>query len=179
MPPRADPPEAGRGRGRGRGGGDRGRGRGRGGGDRGGDRGGFRGGGDRGFGRGRGGGDRGFGRAGGDRGHGRGGGDRGFGRGGNRGRRGGFPAGGPPAGGPVARAGSSPSLPAPHVEAVGVPRPSYGSAGTSTRVISNHVEVQLTQGMIYHYDGASSSSILSEYLIDSPAAPSAALQLVS
>ena len=76
---------------------------------------------------------------------GRGGGDPGFSRGG------GFPAGGPPAGGPVGRACSSSSLPAPHVE------------------------VQLTQGLIYHYDGASTSSILPKYLIDSPAAPSAAI----
>ena len=98
-----------------------------------------------------------------------------FSRGGNRGRGGGFLAGGPPAGGPVGHPGSSSSLLAPHVEAVGVPRPSYGNAGTLIRLYSNHVEVQLTQGLIYHYDGASSPSILPKYLIDSPAAPSAAI----
>ena len=166
MPPRADPPEAGRGgrgreRGGFRGGGDRGFGRGRGGGDRGGGREGE----DRGRGRGRG-------RGGGNRGGGRGGGDRGCGRGGNRGGRGGFPAGGPLAGG---RADSSSSLPAPHLEAVVVPHLSSGNAGTPITVYSNYVEVQPTQGMIYHYDGASSSSSLPEYLIDSPAAPSAAI----
>jgi hypothetical protein len=111
------------------------------------------------------------GRGGGDRGGGSSGGDRGGFCGG-----GGFPAGGHPAGGPaVGRVGVSPSLPAPHVEAVGVPRPSYGNAGMPISLYSNHVEVQLTQGMIYHYDGASSSSIPREYLIDSPTAPSAAI----
>ena len=193
MPPRAEPPEAGRGRG-GRGG-DRGRGRGRGhGGGGGGDRGGFRGGGDRGGFRGgedrggfRGGGDRGGFRGGGDRGDFRGGGERGRGRGRGRGERGGgrgggdrgfgrggaFPAGPPHAGPPLSV--GQPSLPAAHVEATGVRRPGFGNAGTPIRLYSNHVEVQLNLGMIYQYDGTSNSSLRREYGIDSLASPSFAI----
>src|SRR6267142_2185101 len=98
-------------------------GRGRGG-DRG--RGGFRG-----DGRGRG--DRGRGR--GDRGAPRGGGGRGRGRG--------------AAVGPT----TPPPLPAAHVEALGVKRPGYGNRGQWIALESNHVEVKLSKGIIYHYDG--------------------------
>jgi hypothetical protein len=157
MPPRAAPPEAGRGRG-GRGGGrggerggERGGGRSRGrGGGRGGERGGGRGG-DRGGGRGgfrggfRGGGDRGAGR-------GRGGGGRGRGRGAGSGAGGATPAGGPQL--LTGREGSPPRLPADHIQAVGVRRSGYGNAAERRiMVYSNHVNVELDQGTVHHYDG--------------------------
>ncbi|KAF8268486.1 hypothetical protein EI94DRAFT_1151486 [Lactarius quietus] len=62
-----------------------------------------------------------------DAGRGRGGGDRGGFRGGP-GDRGGFRSGGRGRG------------------------PGYGNAGTPIRLISNHVAVQLTEGMVYQYD---------------------------
>jgi eukaryotic translation initiation factor 2C len=95
----------------------------------------------------------------GERGGGGGGGERAGGRG-FRGSDRGFGGGAIPAGGPalaVGHMGHSPPLPAAHVEAIGVRRPGYGHAGMPIRPYSNHVVVELTQGMIYHYDGTSSS----------------------
>ncbi|KAH9023196.1 argonaute-like protein [Lactarius hengduanensis] len=121
---------------------------GRGGGDH---RGGFRGGsGDRGGGGGRGRG---------ERGGGRGGGGGGF---GNRGRGGVLPAGGPSLS--VGHAGPPP-LPAAQVEAIGARRPGYGNAGDPIRLFSNHVAVELAQGMIYHYDGTSNLSSSLEVIL--------------
>jgi hypothetical protein len=48
---------------------------------------------------------------------------------------------------------STPPLPLDHVDAIGVRRPGYGNAGRYTKLVANHVEVELKQGMIYHYDG--------------------------
>lgn len=163
MPPRA-PSDAGRGgrgghggeRGGGRGGTDRGNGRGRGGTDRGDGRGR----GNRGRGRGRG--DRGGPRGGADRGGPRGGGGRGRGRGAI------IDAGGAvvEAGGaivetsgyplpvnPTLFSGRTGPLPAEHIQAIGVKRRQYGNAGKVIKLRSNHVEVQLNQGTVYHYDG--------------------------
>lgn len=176
MPPRAAPSDGGPGRGgrggrggergRGRGSGERGRGRGggeRGGGRGGSERGGGRGGSDRGNGRGRG---NGFGRGRGDGGGPRGGGDRGGPRGGGgrgRGRgRGAFvePGGAAVAAGghplpvmPTLSSGRTGPLPVDHIQAIGVKRQQYGNAGELIKLRSNHVEVKLDQGTIYHYDG--------------------------
>ncbi len=129
----------------------------------GGDRGGFRGGGDHGGGRGRG-----------VRGGGRGGESRGFSHGSNRGRGGALPAGGPSLS--VGHAGPPPPLPAAHVEAIGVRRPGYRNAGTPIRLYSNNVAVELTQGMIYHYDGTSNHCPPSlGCVIDRSATPSVAI----
>ena len=176
MPPRAAPSDGGPGRGgrggrggergRGRGGGERGRGRG--GGERGGGRGGSergrgRGGSDRGNGRGRG---NGFGRGRGDGGGPRGGADRGGPRGGGgRGRGRGRGAYVEP-GGAIVGAGGHPlpvmptlssgrtgPLPVDHIQAIGVKRRQYGNAGELIKLRSNHVEVKLDQGTVYHYDG--------------------------
>jgi hypothetical protein len=146
MPPRGTSPEAGRGRG-GRGGRGGGRGGFRGG------RGGFRGGDDRGSGRGRG-------RGRGDRGAGGGSG------GGNRGRsRGaGGPSGATPSYGPQLELTShreTLQIPDVHIQAIGEKRKGYGTAAERrVRVISNHVEVKLDQGFIYHYDGMYNSPFL-------------------
>jgi hypothetical protein len=40
----------------------------------------------------------------------------------------------------------------------GVGRPGYGNAGRQIKLFSNHVEVKLDHGMIYHYDGIYLSS---------------------
>jgi hypothetical protein len=153
MPPRITP-DASRGHG-GHGRGERGGGRGS---ERGGERGGWHGGDSRaGRGRGRGGsrgsfrGDarerdgRGVGRSRGDRGATRGGGGRGRGTG----------------------ASNPPLPPAPHVQAIGVRRPRCGNSGQWIKLKSNHVEVTLDQGTIYHYDGMYlSSSIKYAWLND-------------
>ncbi|KAI0250548.1 hypothetical protein BJV78DRAFT_1283159 [Lactifluus subvellereus] len=71
-------------------------------------------------------------------------------RGGTPSHGGGAPGTGPPASsGPVV---SRSLIPAPHVRAIGVKRPGYGSAGTSIKVITNHFETEFNQGIIYHYD---------------------------
>ncbi|KAH9022386.1 hypothetical protein EDB83DRAFT_2555670 [Lactarius deliciosus] len=126
MPPKATPPEAGRG------GGDRGGGRD---GGRGGDRGGFRGGsGDRGGGDGRGRG---------ERGGGRGGGGGGF---GNRSCGGVLPAGGPSLS--VGHAGPPP-LPAAQVEAIGPRRPRYVILPEKDRPIEwNHQIIHALQTQV-------------------------------
>jgi hypothetical protein len=49
-------------------------------------------------------------------------------------------------------------LPAPHVESTGVRRPGFANRGRRIILRSNHVEVELNQGTIYHYDGACLSS---------------------
>src|SRR6266702_4234083 len=117
---------------------------------------------------GRGGGDRGGGRGRGERGGGRGSGGGGFSRGGYRGRGGALPTGGP--------SGPPPPLPAAHVEPIGSRRPGYGNAGTPIRLYSNHVAVELAQGMIYHYDGTSNPCPPSlERVIDRPATSSIAI----
>jgi hypothetical protein len=161
MPPRITP-DAGRGHGRG------GRGRGERGGGRGGERGGgcsgglggWRGG-DSGAGRG---GERG-GSRGGFRGDARGRDERGVGR--SRGDRGAARGGGGRSRGRGTGASNPPLLPAPHVQAIGVRRPGYGNSGQWIKLKSNHVEVTLDQGTIYHYDGMYlSSSIKDAWLND-------------
>ncbi|KAJ8580661.1 argonaute-like protein [Rhizopogon salebrosus TDB-379] len=91
------------------------------------------------------------------RGGGGGRGGRGGGRGGPRGGpppRGG-PRGGPPQAGP-AGGRSTPSgpsaLPGTHVQAVGVKRPGYGTAGRAVTVFSNFFKVSLPESVIHHYD---------------------------
>ena len=147
MPPRFFSPDAGRGRGRGGG-----RGSERGGRGRGGERGGS-GGSDRGDSRGRGnwgGRGRGGPRGGADRGGFRGGGGRGRGRGAG----GAVEAGGLPLPDiPQLSAGRTGPLPADHIQAIGVKRQQYGNAGRFIKLRSNHIEVELKPGMVYHYDG--------------------------
>jgi eukaryotic translation initiation factor 2C len=50
-------------------------------------------------------------------------------------------------------AGRTGPLPAEHVQAIGVKRRGYGNAGKLVRLRSNHIEVNLKQGTVYHYDG--------------------------
>jgi len=88
-------------------------------------------------------------------------------RGGGRGRggaRGGPPRGGPPRGGPpgaAARASATSSappsgaLPGAHVEAVGVRRSGYGTAGRVINVLANFFTMASPERNIHHYDGAS------------------------
>jgi hypothetical protein len=142
MPPRITP-DAGRGRvGRDRS--ERGGGRGS---ERGGERGGWRGG-DSGAGRGRGrGGSRGS-----FRGEARERDERGVCR--SLGDRGAAHGGGGRGRGPDA---SNPT-PAPYVQAIGARRPRCGNSGQWIKLKSNHVEVTLDQGTIYHYDGMYLSS---------------------
>lgn len=66
-------------------------------------------------------------------------------------------------GAPVLRGGSSrgggvvarPGLPNPgnHVATIGVKRTGFGRGGHHTEVYTNHYEVSIPQGIIYHYDG--------------------------
>lgn len=85
---------------------------------------------------------------------------------GGRGRgRGGPARGGPPRGGPpgaAARATSSapPSgaLPGAHVQAVGVRRSGYGTAGRAITVLANFFSMASPDSHIHHYDGASYSN---------------------
>ncbi|KAH7914195.1 argonaute-like protein [Hygrophoropsis aurantiaca] len=85
-----------------------------------------------------------------------GGGGRGGGRGAPRGggppgRGGGPPRGGAPVaiGGPVTPGGA---LPGNHVQAVGVKRPGFGTAGKPIVVASNFFNISLPDSIIYHYD---------------------------
>ncbi|KAG1790006.1 uncharacterized protein HD556DRAFT_756886 [Suillus plorans] len=87
-----------------------------------------------------------------------GGGGGGGGRGGRGGGRGG-PRGGPPprggpAGGRTVHAPTGPAaLPGSHVQAVGVKRPGYGTAGRAVTVFSNFFKISLPESVIHHYDG--------------------------
>jgi hypothetical protein len=54
---------------------------------------------------------------------------------------------------PTLSSGRTGLLPAEHIEAIGVKRRKYGNAGRVIKLRSNHVEVKLDQGMLYHYDG--------------------------
>lgn len=78
------------------------------------------------------------------------------GRGRGGGARGGPPRGGPP--GATARATSSvpPSgaLPGAHVQAVGVRRSGYGTAGKAINVLANFFTIASPESNIHHYDGA-------------------------
>ncbi|KAK7689674.1 hypothetical protein QCA50_007469 [Cerrena zonata] len=89
------------------------------------------------------------------------------GRGGPRGRGRGEGGGPPPQrgrgiGGPAPRgrgahllgtpAQGGPGIPSNHVTAVGVKRSAFGTAGRAIQVITNHFEVKIPQGLIYHYD---------------------------
>ncbi|KAI9467356.1 hypothetical protein BJY52DRAFT_1349881 [Lactarius psammicola] len=73
----------------------------------------------------------------------------------------------------VGHGGPSPPLPAAHVGAIGVRRPGYRNAGTPIRLYVNHVTTELTQGMIYHYDGTSNAGppSLSSVSLTSPPHP--------
>ncbi|KAK7695891.1 hypothetical protein QCA50_000530 [Cerrena zonata] len=85
------------------------------------------------------------------------------GRGAPRGRGRGAPIlrGGPSLRGAPARVG----LPNPgdHVSTVGVKRSGFGRGGHPTEVFTNHYEVSIPQGIIYHYDGIAAPQV-SSYL---------------
>ncbi|KAN0109848.1 argonaute-like protein [Russula decolorans] len=72
---------------------------------------------------------------------------------GNRGRGRGRGRGGSEYGGGSERGGPGGSDYTEHVEATGVKRRKYGNAGRLIKLCSNHVEVKLDQGTLYHYDG--------------------------
>lgn len=82
----------------------------------------------------------------------------GGGRGGRGGGRGGPRGGPPPRGGPTrggaVHAPTGPAaLPGSHVQAVGVKRPGYGTAGRAVTVYSNFFKISLPESVIHHYDG--------------------------
>lgn len=54
---------------------------------------------------------------------------------------------------PTLSAGRTGQLPAEHVQSTGEKRKQYGNAGRAIKLRSNHVEVKLDQGTLYHYDG--------------------------
>lgn len=100
-----------------------------------------------------------------------------------RGRGGGPPRGGPPGGGarggPPSRGGppgaaaratsSAPpsgALPGAHVQAVGVRRSGYGTAGRAMNVLANFFTMASPDSNIHHYDGASPCPIRSS--VDRP-----------
>jgi hypothetical protein len=82
---------------------------------------------------------------------------------GGRGRGGaGAPRGGPPfRGGPPGAARATPSappsgaLPGAHVQAVGVRRSGYGTAGKPINVLTNFFAMTSPESNIHHYDGGS------------------------
>lgn len=81
----------------------------------------------------------------------------GGGRGGRGGGRGGPRGGPPPRGGPTrggaVHAPTGPAaLPGSHVQAVGVKRPGYGTAGRAVTVYSNFFKISLPESVIHHYD---------------------------
>ncbi|KAH7887674.1 argonaute-like protein [Phlebopus sp. FC_14] len=83
---------------------------------------------------------------------------RGRGRGGGGGPRGGASRGGPPRGVPPPVSGggtpvaASSALPASHVQAIGVRRSAYGTAGRKITVATNFFAISLPEGNIHHYD---------------------------
>jgi len=54
---------------------------------------------------------------------------------------------------PTLSSGRTGPLPAEHIKAIGVKRRKYGNKGKVIKLRSNHVEVKLSQGSLYHYDG--------------------------
>jgi hypothetical protein len=54
---------------------------------------------------------------------------------------------------PTLSSGRTGPLPAEQTRAIGVRRRKYGNAGRFIKLCSNHVEVKLDQGTLYHYDG--------------------------
>ena len=46
-------------------------------------------------------------------------------------------------------------LPSSHVTTIGVKRTAFGTATRAVQVMTNHFEVNVPQGIIYHYDGKS------------------------
>ena len=84
---------------------------------------------------------------------------------GRGGDRGGHPQRGRGTGGPAPRGRGShligtpsqggPGLPSSHVTTIGVKRTAFGTAGRAVQVATNHFEVRIPQGIIYHYDGKS------------------------
>ncbi len=81
---------------------------------------------------------------------------RGRGRGGSAGRgRGGSPAITPT---PSGSAGLPPA--SAHIQTVGVKRSGYGTSGQGIRVQTNHFEVAIPKGLIFHYDGTLSLPLL-------------------
>ena len=54
---------------------------------------------------------------------------------------------------------SGPGLPAASVTTVGVRRKDFGQAGRQIQVYTNHYEVDIPRGTIYHYDGVYSNPI--------------------
>ncbi|CAL1700780.1 unnamed protein product [Somion occarium] len=83
------------------------------------------------------------------------------GRGGPRGRGRGAPAlrgrGGGPSIGSVPSSGPGIPNQGDHIATVGVKRSAFGSSGRAIEVFTNHYEVSIPQGMIYHYDAISPS----------------------
>lgn len=81
-------------------------------------------------------------------------GGRGRGRGGPT--RGGPPRGGAPGGGARATSSAPPpsgALPGAHVQAIGVRRSGYGTAGRAINVLSNFFSMASPESNIHHYDG--------------------------
>ncbi|KAN0123202.1 hypothetical protein V8E52_003155 [Russula decolorans] len=51
------------------------------------------------------------------------------------------------------------SSPSEYIEATGIKRREYGNAGRVIKLCSNHVEVKLDQGTLYHYDVSKYSTV--------------------
>lgn len=84
---------------------------------------------------------------------------------GGRGRGGGArggPRGGPPSAAARATPSAPPSgaLPGTHVQAVGVRRSGYGTAGRAINVLANFFTMASPESNIHHYDGASHFSLV-------------------
>lgn len=79
-------------------------------------------------------------------------------RGGRGGARGGRGVG--PVITPARAPAGRPGLPdaSAHITTVGVKRTAFGSSGRAIQVSTNHFEVKIPEGSIYHYDGAFLSS---------------------
>lgn len=62
-------------------------------------------------------------------------------------------------GGPVSVGGGGLPSTGEHVTTVGVKRLAFGTAGRQVSVFTNHYEIDIPSGIIYHYDGESCSSV--------------------
>lgn len=45
------------------------------------------------------------------------------------------------------------SMPAEHIQTIGVRRKGFGTAGTAVKVYTNHFAAEIPREIIYHYDG--------------------------
>lgn len=52
------------------------------------------------------------------------------------------------------------SVPAAHIQTVGVRRRGYGSSGTAVQVLTNHFVTDIPKDIIYHYNGMLSPGLL-------------------